>query len=264
MYQVTDRSTAHGFSTPHGFKTPHRYPVKTSTQKDLLNLTNQLYPTGRVWYLPENSNYRKLHEAVNLSLLRAIDAGYSVIDSTLPDNESFDEKDATLWEYRLGLVTNPSLTLAERMANIKRKQSFRGNVKARQHIGYIQSQLDAAGFNVKVYENVFYDGDGNKFYKTPQEIQTVQGQSTQHSDNTHHGSGTVHGGGSQAQVIANETFSETFSVGGLGNLWATFFIAGSTLNDTATVPESREREFRELVIKLKPAHTVAFIFINFN
>ena len=53
----------------------------------------------------------------------------------------------------------------------------------------------------------------------------------------------------------------TFDVG--SNLRSTFFIAGATLATTANVLASREEEFRQLVLKIKPVQTVAFLNINF-
>ena len=85
----------------------------------------------------------------------------------------------------------------------------------------------------------------------------------QHADDTEHGNSTQHGGGS-FDVIANSLEpSEVYAVGGTQNLWATFFIGGPNLGDFADVSENRLREFKELVIKLKPSHTAAFTFINY-
>jgi uncharacterized protein YmfQ (DUF2313 family) len=263
MYQTTDKSTQHGLNTPYGPKTPHRIPTKTSTLRDLLRLVQQLYPTGRAWYLPEGSNFSGLHEAINLSFLRLINTAYATLDSRFPDNTNFDEDDAELWEYRFGLVTDESLTIEQRRANLLRKLSYRSNVKARQNFRYIQAQLQASGFNVGVYENIFFDGSGNKFYKTPADVLGVLPNSTQHGGNTMHGGNTEHGGGN-FDVIANSNQPESFSIGGSGNQWATFFIAGPTaINTIAQIQKSREKEFRELVLKLKPAHLVAYIFINY-
>lgn len=256
MYKLTDKSTAHGLNTPHGRNTPHRMPVKTSTLGDLLRLVQQLYPTGRVWNLPEGSKFSGLHEALNLSFLRLLNTANALIDSFFPDNANFDEDDATYWEYKLGIETNPSLTIEQRRANIMQKWSFRRNLKARQSRLYIQGQLQAAGFNVGVYSNTFP-------YKTPTDILGIMPPPTEHGGSTEHGSNTEHGGGN-FDVIANSNQTEDYNIGGAGNEWATFFIAGPTdIATMASIPKSREKEFRELVLKLKPAHLVAYIFINY-
>ncbi len=262
MYQVSDKSTQHGLGTPYGPNTPHRIPTKTSTLSDLRKLVIDLYPTGRVWNLPENSDFSGLHEALSLSRLRLINTAYAAINSRFPDNTDFDESDATYWEYKLGLVTNPDLTIEQRRANLLRKWAYRRNKKARQDLLYIQGQLQAAGFNVGVYENIFYDGSGNRYSKTPADILGVMPNATEHGGDTQHGDNTEHGGGNY-DVIANSNQAESFNVGGALNQWATFFIAGSTIDTFAAVQKTRQKEFRELVLKLKPAHLVAYIFINY-
>jgi len=262
LFQVTDNSTAHGAKTPHGFKTPHRFPVVTTTNADLGALALQLYPTGSAWQMPEGSNMRSLHQALNLSFLRLINTGNALIDSTLPDNNNFDANDCTLWEYRLGLITNPALTLPQRRANISRKLSFRSNVKARAGAMYIQSQLQVAGFAVGVYENVFYDGSGHKYYKTPADIIGAIPGIVEHGGTTQHGGSTEHGGGNFDIIANSNTGPEDYNPG--GNLWATFFIASSTaITQNAIIPKTREREFRELVLHLKAAHLAAYIFVTY-
>lgn len=261
MYKVGNNSTMHGFKTPHGFRTPHRFPVKSGTKEELMALANQLYPTGRVWNLSEQSLFNKLHQAINKSILRVAAQAYSLIDGTFPDNTNFTEDDAIIWEYRLGLVA-ASLTLDQRKANIYRKIAFPQNVKARQSLAYIESQLNLAGFDVKLYENIFYDDEGNIIRKLPSEILDMQSSTIQHGGITQHGSGTQHGGGN-TEVIANEANTENYNIGGVNKLYATFFIAGTTIEQIATVERTREREFRELILKLKPAHLVGYLFVNY-
>lgn len=262
MYQVNDKSTQHGFGTPYGPNTPHRMPTKSSTVNDLMKLVIDLYPTGRVWNLPENTDYAGLHQALNLSFLRLINTAYALIDSRFPDNTNFDEADATFWEYKFGIETNTDLTIEQRRANLLRKWSYRSNVAARQSLLYIQSQLQSVGFNVFLYSNGFVDGMGNKYYKTPADILGVMPNATEHGGGTQHGGNTEHGGGNY-DVIANSNEAESFNVGGPENQWATFFIAGPTIDTFASIPKTREKEFRELVLHLKPAHLVAYIFINY-
>ena len=47
------------------------------------------------------------------------------------------------------------------------------------------------------------------------------------------------------------------------NFRASFFIGGDPVGTFADVDATRETEFRQLILKLKPAHTVAFLFINY-
>lgn len=262
MYQVNDNSTQHGLGTPFGPKTPHRIPAKTSTVSDLMKLVIDLYPTGRVWNLGEKTDFAGLHQALNLSYLRLINTAYAVIDSRFPDNTNFDDSDSEYWNYKLGIEDNPDLTIEQFRTNLLRKWSYRSNVKARQSILYIQAQLQSVGFNVWLYPNGFVDGSGNKFYKTPADILDVIPNTTEHGGTTQHGGNTEHGGGN-FDVIANSNQQESFNVGGPSNQWATFFIAGPTINSFATIQKTREKEFREMVLKLKPSELVAYIFINY-
>lgn len=263
-YEVTDRSTQHGLRTPHGMRTPHRYPTTPGeSYTDIFeDFTRQLYPTGRVWYMKRGGVFDRFHKAINRSFIRLIEDCGLTLDSFFPDNNNFSEEDATLWEYRLGLVTNESLPLSLRMDAIRRKFTYPGNVIARQHPLFIQSQLQAAGFDVYIHENKFFEG-GEWVYKTPGEIAGIGVDNTQHGFGTQHGLGTQHGS-SSFEVVANSANPvENYAVGGYDNLWATFFIGGENLGDMASVPESRLYEFKELILKLKPAHTVAYLFVNF-
>lgn len=252
--------TVHKNTTPHSQFTPHKYPSEVGSVLDVLNdLSIQLYPTGRAWYRPENGIWEKFHEAINRSFAGVIEEGKLFIDGSLPDNDNFTELDATLWEFRLGLITNESIDLETRKSAIRRKLGHPNNIKARQHPLFIQSQLRLAGFDVYVHENTIP-------YQNPADIAAINLLELQHGgigvDETQHGNSTQHGGES-FDVIANSIEEvETFAIGE-DNLWATFFIGGEILGTLAEVPYNRLREFKELVIKLKPAHTVAFSFITY-
>jgi hypothetical protein len=43
----------------------------------------------------------------------------------------------------------------------------------------------------------------------------------------------------------------------------TFFVGGATFPDRADIPAERENEFRELLLKLKPAQMVGYLFLNY-
>jgi len=264
-YQITDKSTQHNFKTPHGFNTPHRWPQDSaiSLTNILIELVRDLYPTGRAFRIQENSVFESFHKALDVSMIRLIDASKLTIDKSFPDNKNFTEGDATLWEYRLGLFINPAVDLESRKLAIKRKMAYPSNIKARQHPLFIQGQLQLAGFDVWVHENGFMEA-GEIVYKTPNQIAASSPDNVQHGSPTQHGLGTQHGSVGY-DVIANDIDQdESYSVGGEQNLWATFFIGGEQLGSLANIPEERKREFRELVLKLKPAHTVVFPFINYN
>jgi len=261
-YEVTEKSTVHGTGTPHGFQTPHRFPVDPNVDLSFImsDLANRLYPTGRAFNMPKGGVMDSFHSAVNVSFIRVLNDSMSTINSVLPDNNDFNEDDCSLWEYRYGLVTNQTIDIVERRKAIFRKMSRGRNVKARQHKNYIEYQLREAGFDVYVHENGFIEM-GVKVYKTPEEITLTSPLDIQHGGVLQHGLGAQHGSAGSAVIANSAEPNESYSVG--GNLWATFFIGGATLGDVADVPANREYEFRELVLKLKPAHLVAFTFLNF-
>lgn len=264
MYEVTNKSTMHGLGTPHGKSTPHKMPIPDSSFNvvDVMaDLARQLYPTGRAWWMPYNGVFSNLHKAINLSFVRVVESSNLTLDSIFPDNENFSIEDCILWEYRLGLVSNNSLSLEQRKQAILRKIAYPNNVKARQSRSFIESQLRLAGFDVYVHENSYFDGVKWNYY-SPNDITGLSSSEVQHGDELQHGGGTQHGF-SGFDLIANEAVeNESFSIGD-GNLWATFFIGGQTLGQIANVPITRLTEFKELVLKLKPAHLVAVTFINY-
>ncbi len=263
MYTVTDDSTEHGPGTSHGLATPHRYPQSTPAPANFFRMLSLLYPTGRAWNLPENRNFSNLHTAFNLSLVQAAVDASAMLDATFPDNVNFDSSDADLWEYRYGIPFNPALTLSQRMNNIYQAMAFPQNILGRQSPSYIEAMLQASGFDVHVYQNIFFDGGGHLYQKTPNQVLgTVTGTTQLRfiATQTQLGAQTQLGGASY-QFIANNETPETYNTGGI--LWPTFFIAGDTISSVAKIPVSRQTEFRRLVLKLKPAHTVAFLIVNF-
>ena len=257
-------NTQHGFKTFFGLNTPHKFPSKNEDRNNFLDLSLDLYPTGSVWRMSEESSLRKLHQGFNMSFLRLKKMSDSVINKVYPDNQEFDKEDCFYWENKLGLTTNEDLALYLRKDIILRKITFPRNFIARQGVLYMQEQLDIYGFNCKIYENKFFDINGNLYQKTPLEIYDDGVSAVQHGNDTQHGNGTQHGSGN-FDVIANSHLDENFAIGGDENLWATFFIAAkNSINERATIDLSRKREFRELILKLKPAHLVAFVFANYN
>lgn len=248
----------------------------------IIALTKQLYPTGRAFKTFAGSVKEGLYRGLALSEDRAYQDALSILDKILPDNDNFTAEDAADWERRLGLITNENLDLQVRKDALLRKINHPGTIRARQHYLYLERQLRLADFDVYVFENRFDDGMGGLITKTPNEILTVF--NVQHGDFQHgdeqHGGGSVpflespqhgdfqHGdtqhGGTFTNLIANyidESTDFSFNVG--DNLRSTFFISGQPLGTFANVPESRKDEFRQLILKTKPAQTVGYLFINY-
>ena len=262
MSKFTD--TIHKLSTKFGFKTPHKYPSTPQEERGFIDLTDQLYPTGRAWRFVNSSSLEKLHKAINDIFISFRDDAYSIVNTVIPDNEFFTVEDCIYWEGKLGLVSNSQLTLQLRKEIILTKLSFPKNIKARQSLNYMQKQLISYGFTeVKIYANMFQNPDGSYYYLSPQDIATNASMVVQHGGTTQHGNSTQHGD-SNFEVIANEITNEDYSTGGDAYLWATFFIASPiSLYEKGAVPNIRKQEFKELILKLKPAHTVAFTLINY-
>ncbi len=225
-------------------------------------LTKQLLPTGRAFWIPVGGDFEKLLDGLHASEARAYADAVSILDSALPDNDNFSTSDASAWERRLGLITNPLVSLADRKLAIKRKMAHPGTIKARQNYRYLEGQLQAAGFDVYVYENRFPDGFGgyntespSVFSLEPDPSVAIQHGDVQHGDSQH--------GGTLGNMISNsidQTIDDIFVVTNLRN---TFFVGGPTPGSWADVDADRENEFRQLILKIKPVQTVGFLLIHY-
>jgi hypothetical protein len=228
----------------------------------LLTLARDLYPSGRAWRMPEGGYLEGLHKALGITEEQAYNDCTSILNNILPDNIDFSLNDATDWERRLGMITNTALTLDERKKAIYRKMNFPGGQPARQNKDFIQWQLQLAGFNVYIYENIFSDGMGGYISKQPLDVTGgVGGSDFEHGDFEH---GTHEHGIYWSNIIANkinETEDNNFVLP--NNLSATFFVGGATLGSFANVSAFRKDEFRQLLLTLKPASTVGFLLINY-
>ena len=211
-------------------------------------LTKQLFPTGRAFNYPIGGGLDKLMSALAESEKRAIDDNYSVLDQILPDSSNFSADDATKWENRLGMITVSGVSLSDRKESIKRKMNHPGTSPARQSHDYLQNGLRAAGFDVYVHENV----SGSPVLGTI--IQSGQIQSGQlQSGSMPYLFKVVNS--LDAEVDSNFVVSNNFR--------SVFLVGGSVSGTSADVQQLREKEFRQLILKLKPANTVAFLKINY-
>jgi len=226
---------------------------------NLLKLTKQLFPTGRAFRFSLNGIKQKYTEGLLLSEQRALDDAYSVLYTILPDNDNFTADDASIWENRLGLINGDGKPLADRKAAILRKYRYPGDILPRQSAQYIEDQLQLAGFDVYVHENRFFPGPVTK---SPGELGVTPLPSVvQHGQFQH---GQIQHGQSLFDICANYIDSDLDSGFVMSDLRATFYISDVTLPDFADVDSDRKAEFRELILKLKPAHSAAFLFINYT
>lgn len=258
---------------------------------EIIQLTKQLYPTGRAWWLNLKNTYYKLHEGLAYSESRAIEDNSNILNSILPDNDKFSELDAFNHETALGLFIKPNLDLELRKQAILRKMQHPGDIKARQHYLYLQGQLQAAGFEVYVHENRFPTGTPGEYEVVdPDTLQLASAQvgSTQVSDNSQVGGGsssisyTIIGNYIDASkeninlnsivgnsMIGRAQVSNITQVGSGANytrdelLRATLFIGDENFPGSADIPIERRDEFRELILKIKPTQTAIFLLINY-
>jgi hypothetical protein len=217
--------------------------------KDILKLTKQLLPTGRAWKVPVDGTLEKLLLGLAESEVRADNFAVSTLNRILADNDSFTAADAAEWERRLALPVLPSYaSLSKRKAIILRKYAFPGGQINRQNYNYIQSQLQLAGFDVYVHENL-----GGA-------IAITYTNNFQHSFDTEHGYDTEMGS-SDIDLIANSaTKGESFT---LDSSRGCFFICGETYPNHGIVSPDLISSFRQLVLALKPANTVAICLIDY-
>jgi hypothetical protein len=226
--------------------------------QNIMNLTKQLYPTGRAWWMKLRGYFDRLHQGLALSEARAYEMSLALLFKILPDTENFTEEDAANWEKALGLITNTSLTLEERKTNIERKIQFPGTVLARQHHLYMQGELQKVGFNVFVNENRVPIGGGD--YEIVNPVPAVYAQFA-YGEAAYGAQGL--GNFTKIANYIDETLDDSFIFGPDENLRATIFIGGATIGARADVDATRRAEFRELVLKLKPAQVGCFALIDY-
>lgn len=219
----------------------------------IMQLTRQLYPTGRAFKMPFGGYLEKLHLGLSEREVQAYEDAVSILNSILPDNDNFTVDDATDWERRLGMITNQSTSLYDRKLAITRKLQYPGKNPAKGHYLNLERELQLAGFDVYVFENIpavtpfTFSG-----INTTEQIQ--HGQTT-------HGSG-VHGL-TYTNKIANRISEQEdlyFNLG--GSYKSTFFIADA-YGGLANVPLSRKDEFRQLILKIKQVQSIGFLYINY-
>lgn len=237
-----------------------------ATFDKIYKLTSQLFPTGRAFRGAVGGDLDKLKKALSRSEARFYDDAKSVLDSMLPDNDNFTAQDASDWERRLGLITNTNVLLSDRKLAIKRKLNHPGTILPRQNYRFLERELRAAGFDVYVYENRFDYGDGTYYTKTPEQfsLTTYPTVDIEHSSTLEHGE-IDHGGGLYSNKVVNhvdEVIDDEFDVG--SNFRSTFFIGYTPAGTWASVDDARKEEFRQMVLRLKPVQTVAFLLINFD
>lgn len=257
----------------------------------LLKLTRQLYPTGRAFKMPFGGYLEGLHKAINLTHAQLWNDSVSII-SSMPLDKYYDgmpftfdplpagtpagtTSDATDWERRLGLPDHSAdgAAPAARYALIQAQYCyptvpFTISNPNRGIVGYLESVLQAAGFDVVVFQNGCWNGVGGGTLTAPEDYPN----GTQYllgNDFGEFNFGQANFGGHlYSNLIANhiqEAADATFIV---RDLRSTFYVAGpgsnqSTMN-MATVPAQLHDQFRQLILRIKPVQTIGFLFVNYQ
>lgn len=224
-----------------------------------------LYPRARAFKMPFNGDFDRLHKALSISEAKLYREAMLILDSAIADSSNFTADDATHWERVLAIFSGgSSVALADRILAINRKIAHPGTTKPRQNWRYVQAQLQAAGFDVYVHENKFSDGLGGFTTKTPEQILGGVSGTGVHEDTEEHEDDLEHGSTYYTKVAnyIDELVDDGFVIG--SNWRSTFFITGVDVDDFATVDVERKEEFRQLILQLKPAQTVALLFVNYS
>jgi hypothetical protein len=204
---------------------------------DLKDVLISLLPQGSAWQLDEDGDFYKTLEGSGLNHKPAFEFIKSIAFTREPLQTPF----LSDLEKEYGLITNSSLTEQER------RDYLHGVVYAPRSTGtaeYLETQLQAAGFDVQVHVNS-PAVDPGKFY-----------------------------GGGGGEMITNNIFYDRTIVEARHDqaLWSyVFFIGGDAVRDSngylqaiAPVAISDELKilFRQLVLKYKPVHSWGVAVIN--
>ena len=184
-------------------------------------LLKQLFPTGRAWQYPDDSDSAREQAVKSESIGDFLYGVENFVSKILPDNDLFNEQAAIDWERRLDLDYNPdTLTLEERRAEITRKLSYPGGFKYTLTLEFIEYQLRASLFDVRVYRGIGSQPPGT-------------------------------------ELIANSIDKEEGYV--ISNFFHTFIIAGPDINTQAIIKTERRQEFIRKILKYKPMNMVCFL-----
>ena len=206
----------------------------------------------------------RLMRALGIQFAIAWTAARGVSDAQLPDNLNFTIDDCNDWYRRLGIYNSGLLTRSQMIAGITQWWNHNNPPINCQNYLYIQNQLQLAGFNVNVYENRFPLG-GTYITKT---VEQVLGTAVEESwlggfylGDAYLGTTYLLDG---VSIIANYLEDAQDASILVTNLRSTFFIADpASITTFANIPTARHIEFRQLLMKLKPIHTIGYLFVNY-
>lgn len=246
----------------------------------LKKLTKQLYPTGRAFNVRPDSIVERLHDALIISENQMYSDAASTLYTILPDNANFTTADATRWEQRLGMITNVTVSLADRKLAIIRKMNHPGTILARQSHDYLQDSLQAAGFDLYVYENLtnlsvwdilslnpgFSQWGANQFgnaqFANVFSYFSALIQIAQWGNNQF---GTFNWAQPfyTQKLVNNIDYIKDIPFNTGTNNKSAFFVGANTLGTFADIGVERREELRQLILRIKPAQSVGYLLINY-
>jgi hypothetical protein len=210
----------------------------------------------------------RLHSAIGDVQEQTWNDALSILDSAIADNANFTIDDANDWYRRLGIYNSGTVALADMMAAINQKLNYPGEqIYGRSHYQFIEDQLQAAGFNVRVYENRFPLGPG-WITKSPYDILGGTTHVAQYGmamyGSVQYGQLATSNVTKAVQYLeeSKDALYEAYLATAYGYR-NTFYISGYPINTFATVPAARKTEFRQLLLQLKPLQMCGFCFINY-
>jgi hypothetical protein len=211
-------------------------------------------------YADVNGILYRLHRALAITEFQLRNDTFQIFNDLLPDNPNFTQDDATDWYRRLGLYNSGNVAFSDMKLAIAQKQSFAITPLNKQNYLFIEQQLRAAGFDVHIYENRFSDGMGGFISKSPEQVLGTPPNGSEYNDSEY---GHVQYGGAYSNKIVNYIEEPQDAVFIVANYRTTFFVAGATITTFANIPASRKQEFRQLLLTLKQAQAVGYLFVHY-
>lgn len=229
------------------------------------DLYKQLLPTGRAWNLYKGSNLDYLFSCLSENDLKKYDLVEKIKKVSLPYTITTIEE-VKIWEQRFGIISNSSLSVEERKLEIIRKYDYPSNFLERQGLYFMETEIRKAGYNVYLKDNIFYDNGGNLYTKDPNALTSTGNMLDKYSL----GEYVLDSGSLDYTLLANnideqKDASYVFS----SNFEEIIFVGNISVKDNnstdlhAIVNKKRKKEFRELLFKLKPTHSVCVLYINY-
>ena len=191
-----------------------------------------------------------------LSIISIARKVLSIQDQRIPDNENFTSDDAENWERVFGIIPPAGSTLEDRKKVILSYWSI-PSYENRLTKDYLQEQLNIAGYDVQVVENRFYDPLSNTF-------KVLADNDSEFDSNTFDSFVFDGTGYDPTEILMNYIDPAKEDPINLNEFNANNVIfIGHPTEPRANIDISKKSQFRELILKYKPAHMACMIFVNY-